>query len=297
MNKNTKTGLWVGSILIVFFAGSWVYWRLVEPDCCEPPIEVIEQRDAEDVLKSAWEGHWDYYLSGDDGYSQGVNLRLFVEDNNVVGDFDAVWSFPGAPAARLNNGTLQVKSVKPDEIVAEWEGSREDIGQVILRLSADKQKLVWDGKLGAGAVDDGFALDGKLVFYRNQWTAWTPAEQAQFLQIVKDLLKKEGNNYTIQPGEDATIMVTGNYAVINAFVPDAPDEESGWVYLKRTGDEWSIVLGPKVQFSKTELDQAEIPEVMRYWVGEPVYDADGQADSYLRTQPAIGYESPNGATQ
>lgn len=253
-----------GLVAGVLLGGGYWGWRHYFTTCCEPSIEVIEQRDAEEALKAAWEGHWDYYLSGDDGYSQGVNLRLFVEDNNVVGDFDAVWSFAGAPAARLNNGTLVATVVKPNEIVAEWEGSRDDKGQVTLRLSADKQELTWEGTLSTDAVDDGYALNGKRTFYRNHWVTWTAVKQTEFLQTVKKVLQDKKSKYTIQPGEDATIMVTGNYAVINAFVPDAPDEESGWVYLKRTGDEWSIVLGPKVQFSKTELDQAGIPEVMRY---------------------------------
>lgn len=253
-------GLVVGVFLVAGFWG----WRHYFLPCCEPPIEVIQARNTVDELKAAWEGHWDYYVAGDDGYSQGVNLRLFVEDGSVAGEFDAVWSFSGAPAARLNNGTLVATSVKPGEITADWEGSREDKGQVVLRLSADKQVLTWEGTLSTEAIDDGYALNGKRVFHRNQWVAWNPVQQADFLQTVKALLQEKKSNYTIQPGEDATIMVTSDYAVINAFVPNAPDEESGWVYLKRNGEKWSVVLGPKVQFSKSELDQAGIPEVMRY---------------------------------
>lgn len=264
MKKNQKIKFGfifaVGAVVV----SSLVYWRLNRVNCCEPPIEVIQARNTVEELKAAWEGHWDYYVAGDDGYSQGVNLRLFVEDGSVAGEFDAVWSFSGAPAARLNNGTLVATSVKPGEITADWEGSREDKGQVVLRLSADKQVLTWEGALSTDAIDDGYALNGTRVFHRNQWVAWNSVQQTDFLQTVKKLLQEKKSNYTIQPGEDATIMVTGNYAVINTFIPNSPNEESGWVYLKKDNGQWGIVLGPKVSFSKTELDQASIPEVIRY---------------------------------
>lgn len=262
MRLQSRHYLGIGIVAVLLAAGGY-WWYRQSTVCCEPPLEIIEQQAAAENQET-WVGHWDYYRAGDDGYSQGINLRLFVEDGNIVGDFDAVWSFSGAPAARLNNGTLQATSVKPTEIVATWKGSRDDQGQVILRLSADKQTLTWEGTLAQGSADDGYALNGTRVFHRNQWVAWTPAEQTEFLQTIKNLLQTKGSNYTIQPGEDATIMVTGNYAVINAFIPNSPDEESGWVYLKKEGKSWNIVLGPKVHFSKAELDQAGIPEVMRY---------------------------------
>lgn len=250
-------------VAVLVAAGGYWWYRRSVVCCSEPPLEIIEKQQAADDQK-AWVGHWDYYTADDAGYSQGINVRLFIEDDNIVGDFDAVWSFPGAPAARLNNGTLQATDVKPNEIKATWEGSRDDRGEVVLRLSADKQQLTWVGTLAQGSADDGYAVNGTRVFHRNQWVAWTPAQQTEFLQTVKNLLQTKGSEYTIQPGEDATIMVAGNYAVINAFIPNSPNEESGWVYLKKEGDGWDIILGPKVRFSKAELDQAGIPEVMRY---------------------------------
>lgn len=253
----------IGIVAVLLAAGGYWWYRQSLVCCSEPPIEIIEQQQAADE-QQAWVGHWDYYMAGDDGYSQGVNLRLFVEDGSVAGEFDAVWSFSGAPAARLNNGTLVATSVKPGEITADWEGSREDKGQVVLRLSADKQVLTWEGALSTDAIDDGYALNGTRVFHRNQWVVWNSVQQTDFLQTVKKLLQEKKSNYTIQPGEDATIMVTGNYAVINTFIPNSPNEESGWVYLKKDGEKWGIVLGPKVRFSKSELDQVGIPEVMRY---------------------------------
>ncbi len=252
------------ALVILALGVGGYYWYNTRVNCCEPPIEVIQARDEAEITKKTWDGHWDYFISDDKGYSQGVNLRLFVEDSGISGTFDAVWSFPGAPAARLNNGTLVSNSVDGNRIVATWEGSREDSGKVTLRLSDDKQQLTWEGTLAEGSTDDGYALNGKLIFHRNQWVAWTPAEQTDFLQTVKTLLQEKKSNYTIQPGEDATIMVTNNYAVINTFVPNSPNEESGWVYLKKDDEKWNIVLGPKVRFSKTELDQVGIPEVMRY---------------------------------
>lgn len=253
----------LGLVILAVGAGGY-YWYNTRVNCCEPPIEVIQARDEAERVKEAWSGHWDYFTSDDQGYSQGVNLRLFAEDGGISGTFDAVWSFPGAPAARLNDGTLISNSVEGNRIVGTWEGSREDKGRVVLTLSDDKQQLTWEGLLAEGSADDGFALNGKRIFYRNQWVAWTPTEQAEFLQTIKNLLQEKKSNYTIQPGEDATIMVTDNYAVINAFVPNSPDEEGGWLYLKKDNGKWAIILGPKVRFSKNELDQAGIPVVMRY---------------------------------
>ena len=262
--KNNRNILWgVGFLVIAGVIGFGYYRWIGRIPCCEPPIEILEMQ-TEGVPVSAWVGHWDFYQQDNQGYSQGVVLRLEQDGEQLVGDYDAVWSFPGAPAARLNNGVLSSVSTGGENIVLRWEGSREDSGEAILRLSKDGQELVWKGIPNDGAVGDEFSLEGERIFYRNQWVAWAPTEQAQFLQTIKDLLKTEGSGYVIQPGEDATIMVTGNYAVVNAFVPNAPDEESGWVYLKKNGEEWAIVLGPKVRFNKTELDQAGIPEVMRY---------------------------------
>lgn len=113
-----------------------------------------------------WVGEWEY-LRSKDGYEDSLSFNFKENNQKLAGTFMGVWSFPTAPAARLNDGVIEIISGTANTLNVKWEGSRNDTGTAALTLSKDKKTITWVGKLDSGVFDDGYHLGGTFTFKKN----------------------------------------------------------------------------------------------------------------------------------
>ena len=130
-NKLYFWGIVTSVTLLLGLFGYWG-WRYYFIACCEPPVELqalVENK------KTTLTGNWVYFNQDAAGYSTGVVINVNHSDQTVAGDFSVVWSFPNAPAARIDTGTFRGTAANSQQAKIDWVGDREDLGTAIDILS------------------------------------------------------------------------------------------------------------------------------------------------------------------
>lgn len=241
MKMNNKKYFWGISLLIIILLllGGYFVWRYYFTACCEPPIGVI-QMQSELESKNVFTGHWTYFNRDAEGYSSGIDVTLNQIDNKVAGEFNMVWSFPKAPAARLNNGNFQGKLDEGDEKTAhvEWKGSRDDSGTALIRYLEDKDAIEWQAI--KSTVTD-LTMPDSVVLYRNRWLDLPHEEQTALIKVSEEALKQipgmENGGIEIE-----STTVVGNRAEVLFFSADG--EDSGSLFLQQEANTWKVIPNP-----------------------------------------------------
>lgn len=110
-------------------------------------------------------GHWSYFVEDEEGYSTGFDMKLTQKGKEITGEFSAVWSFPKAPAARINTGFIS-GVLNNDKISANvsWEGDRGETGTAAITFLPENKTIMW--KTNSVTGDDGFTFGESMVFRR-----------------------------------------------------------------------------------------------------------------------------------
>ena len=239
--NNKKYFLGISLLLITLLSlGGYFVWRYYFTACCEPPLEVI-QMQVEADSKNSFTGRWIYFNRDAEGYSSGIDLTVNQVDNKVAGEFNMVWSFPKAPAARLNNGNFQGKLAEGNEKIArvEWKGSRDDSGTALIRYLEDRDAIEWQAM--KSTVTD-LTMPDSVILYRNRWLDLTHEEQTALIKVSEDALKQIPGMETGGIEIEATTVV-GNRAEVLFFSADG--EDSGSLFLQQEGETWKVIPDPE----------------------------------------------------
>lgn len=110
-------------------------------------------------------GHWSYVVEDEEGYSTGFDMELTQKEKEIIGEFSAVWSFPKAPAARINTGPI-VGVIGKDGMNANvtWEGDRGETGTATITFVPQNKTIMW--KTNSVTSSDGFTFGESMVFRR-----------------------------------------------------------------------------------------------------------------------------------
>lgn len=242
MKMNNKKYFWSISFLCLILlgiAGYWVY-RAYSITCCEPGPEQLAfdlQSNPNQILT----GNWTYYAKDTEGYSSGINLDLTQLGETVAGEFTMVWSFPKAPAARINNGTLQGKMIGGDrkQATVEWIGSRDDSGSAEIIYNETKDTIEW--RTAKSTVSD-LSLPESIILYRNLWTQLSADDQQNISTQAKTALEQiPGMEKSELFLEDVTVV--GDKAAVPFSAIDG--ETDGILYLQNKNGVWQVIPDPE----------------------------------------------------
>lgn len=236
-NKKYLAGI---SVLVVALIGIGAYWtyNYYFIACCAPPpeqIPYVSQND-EHVLT----GNWNYFSQDKQGYSSGIDLSINQVDDTVAGEFNMVWSFPKAPAARLNNGTFHGKIVSGNANAArvEWIGSRDDSGTADIMYNSEKDAIEW--RAVTSTVSD-LTMPDKVFLYRNHWPEMSHDEQLKLAKVAESAFEQIPGMDGGEAFIEATIVVGDRAAVPFESVDGV---SSGTLYLQKDGDSWKVIPDP-----------------------------------------------------
>ncbi len=240
MEINKQHWLGISVLLVVLFSlGGYFYWRYNYITCCEPPLSLSQEND--EVAPQSLTGNWTYFNRDAEGYSSGIDVTINQVDKKIAGEFTIVWSFPKAPAARLNNGNFQGELSSETQALArvEWLGSRDDSGVAEIRYLADKQALEWR-TIKSSASD--VTMPDSVILFRNRWTDLSLLEQKALAAVADEALKKipgmENGGIEIE-----MTTVVGSRAKVWFYSADG--EESGALFLEQNGSTWRSIPEPE----------------------------------------------------
>lgn len=230
-NKKYFWGILTSVVLLLGLFGYWG-WRYYFIACCEPPIEL---RALVENQKTTLSGNWVYFNQDVAGYSTGVVINLNHSDQTVTGDFSVVWSFPNAPAARIDTGTFRGTAVSGQLARIDWTGDREDSGTAELSFDPSLDTLEWKA---VTSTKSDVTMPDALVLHRNRWGQMDRGEQTVVIEAAGKALAKmpTGSGMEISI-EDIQVVKT------RAAVPflNAEGESAGTIYLGQQENDWVVI--------------------------------------------------------
>ena len=233
-NKHYLIGIISSVVLLVGLLGYWG-WRYYFIACCEPPVGLQE------LVKNqtnSLTGNWVYFNQDVAGYSTGVVININHSDQVIAGDFSVVWSFPNAPAARIDTGTFRGTASSGQLARIDWTGDREDFGTAELYLDAALDTLEWRA---VTTTKSDITMPDSLTLYRNRWGQMNRDEQSMVIEAANKILMQMPNSNGLEVSI-SDVQVVKNRAAVPLLSTEG--ESEGIIYLGQQGSEWLLIPNP-----------------------------------------------------
>ncbi len=237
MNMNGKKYIWGILVCVVVLTGILGYWgwRYYFTACCEPPVDLrMLLEDKTETLS----GNWVYFNQDDAGYSTGVVININHSNQTVLGDFSVVWSFPKAPAARIDTGTFEGVAVNGQLARITWTGDRDDSGTAELSYNTAFDTLDWHA---VTTTKTDLTMPDALTLYRNRWSQMKLDEQAAVVETANKVLAQIPNGLGSEVSAE-DIQVVKKIASVPYL--NADGESAGTIYLRQEDNIWVVISDP-----------------------------------------------------
>ncbi len=237
MNMNNKKyfwGIFASLVLLLGLFGYWG-WRYYFIACCAPPPDLIGLVENQETSLS---GNWVYFNQDVAGYSTGVVVNVNHNDQTVAGDFSVVWSFPQAPAARIDTGTFRGTASSGQLARIEWTGDREDSGVAELIFDPSLDILEWRA---VTSTKTDLTMPDALTLHRNRWGQMDRIEQTAVVEAANQALAQLPTGVGVEISVE-DIQVVKSRAAVPFLTTEG--ESAGTIYLNQQGNEWVVIPDP-----------------------------------------------------
>lgn len=236
MKKTNQAYTWgiVFFLTVLLALGGYWVWRYSFVPCCEPPVGNWNAEVQSDHFLT---GEWTYSVRDTEGYTTSIDVQINQVDKDVSGQFLASWSFPKAPAARMDNGTFQgdLTQGDPTSATIEWRGDRDDQGRAELRYNKTDDTLEWRG-VATGKSD--VTMPEQVILHRNRWSKLSSSEQNAIIKVAEAAVKEIPGIDEASVEADITTVV-GDTAKV--WFVSADGNTTGALTLQQKGTTWVIV--------------------------------------------------------
>lgn len=204
-------------------------------------------------------GRWIYRGSSAFGGEDGFTLELEIDGAVVSGTFSSVLNRVN-PAVRIDAGAFNgTYDMKKQIIMGTWEGDRDDYGTFTAKFNPDDYTLTWNAEVKVS--DNDYTIPRKMKLVKDTAEQISAGEEKKIIDIAGTGIKKRfpKGNYELSIIHDVQ-----NIIVIEAAPGESEETDVVYIYLKRSGTGYVVVLGPGKKFTQKEYMERGIPKVV--WV-------------------------------
>lgn len=236
MNANKKYfwAIFASAVLLLGLFGYWG-WKYYFIPCCAPPPELM---DLVENQKATLSGNWVYFNQDAAGYSTGVVVNVNHNEQTIAGDFSVVWSFPQAPAARIDTGTFRGTAASGQLARIDWVGDRDDLGTAELSFDPTLDTLEWRA---VTSTKTDLTMPDALTLHRNRWGQMDRIEQTAVVEAANKALAQMPTGVDVEISVE-DIQVVKSRAAVPFLTADG--ESAGTLYLTQQGNEWVVIPDP-----------------------------------------------------